>query len=116
MVLPGRGPVMVHAVEHNVAGRPAKRLSLSDRLLVDLTVHHYHYQARDPEGDARADHSVRPVHHKGADLQRHGYAVSAMIPCNFTSLSSSPIDARFCPDRAGQRTIFRDRADHQWDV
>ena len=94
MVLPGRGPVMVHAVEHDVAGRPAKRLSLSDRLLVDLTVHHYHHQARDPEGDARADHSVRPVHHKGADLQRHGHAVSLYDPLQFYL---SP----FSPDRYG---------------
>lgn len=71
---------MMHAVQHDVAGRPAERLSLSDRLLVDLTVHHYHHQARDPKGDARADHSVRPVHHERADLQRrHGYAVSPAL-------------------------------------
>lgn len=77
MVLPGRGPVMVHAVQHDVARRPAERLPLSDRLLVDLTVHHYHHQARYPKGDARADHSVWPVHHERANLQRWGYAITS---------------------------------------
>lgn len=72
VVLPRGGPVVVDAIQDDVTRRPAERLPLPDRLLVDLTVHDDHHQAGDPEGDARADHRVRPVHHKGADLQRQG--------------------------------------------
>lgn len=83
---------MVHAVQHDVARRPAERLPLSDRLLVDLTVHHYHHQTRYPKGDARADHSVWPVHHERANLQRQGYATTS---CASVSAIYLPIDTRF---------------------
>lgn len=98
MVLPGRGPVMVHAVQHDVARRPAERLPLSDRLLVDLTVHHYHHQARYPKGDARTDHSVWPVHHERANLQRRGYAIT---PCASVCAIYLPIDTRFTSNTKG---------------
>lgn len=114
MVLPGRGPVMMNAVQHDVAGRPAERLPLSHRLLVDLAVHHYHHQARDPEGHARADHRVRPVHHKGADLQPgKDTSCHSLRACNFTAL----IDTRF--RNAGQsvqgRWVSRERQDFGGD-
>lgn len=68
MVVPGGRAVMVHAVEHDVARRPAERLPLPDRLLVDLAVHDDHHQPRDPERHARTDDRVRTVHHEYAHL------------------------------------------------
>jgi hypothetical protein len=43
MMMPGRRAMMVYAIEHDVAGRSAKRLSLPDRFLVDPAVHDDHY-------------------------------------------------------------------------
>lgn len=75
---------MVDAIQHDVTGRPAERLPLPDGFLVDFTVHHYHHQTRDPKGDARADHRIRPIHHKGADLKRWGHGwFESLFSCNF---------------------------------
>lgn len=70
VVLPGGGSVMVHTIQDDVTGCPAECLPLPHRLLVDLTIHHYHHQARDPKGNTRTNDCVRSVHDKGTHLKQ----------------------------------------------
>lgn len=70
MMLPRRRPVMMNVVQDDVARRSAQRFSLSDSLFVYFAVHYYHYDARNPEGHARAYYSVGTIDHKSAHLRK----------------------------------------------
>lgn len=67
--LPVRRSMLMYRVQDYVRRGPRQRLSLSDRLLVDPTVHGDHDDSRYPETDRAADQRVILVDDKHADVR-----------------------------------------------